>query len=173
LSGNVATDALFDLLDEEADFQCLIKTIKSEFCAFKELRFHLTFWNAARASLLIDALRSPSCKLEGIQINIESDVFSSYKKWEDVWNVDVVCLELSRLNKSRDIKMTLKLNVSSEYRERDWRLESTGSGQHCRQATRFYMYCGHQCGLATQAAVRICTADNSADAKIPGADCFM
>ena len=47
----------------------------------------------AGKSILIDALRSPTCKLERIKINIESDVCVD----NDDWTVNLVCSELSRL----------------------------------------------------------------------------
>jgi hypothetical protein len=80
----------FTLIDEETDFQCLLKTIKSESCAFRKIEFELTCWNLERASLLIDSLRSPNCKLEEIYTN-HTNIFKTHL------NVDKMCLELSRL----------------------------------------------------------------------------
>jgi hypothetical protein len=85
----------YALIDEDADFPCLIETIKSEFCAFKELELPTNIsWNAEKASLLINALRSPNCKLEML-----SDKFSLFEKSKDEYdeiNVNEACLQLSR-----------------------------------------------------------------------------
>jgi hypothetical protein len=89
-------DVGYELIDEDADFPCLIETIKSEFCAFKELELPSISWDAEKASLLIDALRSPNCKLEKLKDKFVNSLFENSQDDYGKVNVDEACLELSR-----------------------------------------------------------------------------